>query len=90
VDGNSTGQTIDGGGGGAIFVRGGRFKVHTVKFLRNRCERSGPDVGGAAIRVLDQYQDLPVYVVRSTFGGAAARAGSAPTAVRSAASGCRG
>ena len=27
VDGNATGETTDGGGGGAIFVRGGRLKI---------------------------------------------------------------
>ncbi len=70
VDGNSTGQTTDGGGGGAIFVRGGRFKVVNDRFFRNRCELTGPDVGGAAVRVLSQSQGLPVYVVNSTFGGA--------------------
>jgi hypothetical protein len=70
ADGDATGETMDGGGGGAIFVRGGRFRVVDSTFLRNRCDETGPDVGGAAIRVLDQSQDLPVYVVRSTFGGA--------------------
>jgi hypothetical protein len=68
--GNSTGQTFDGGGGGAIFVRGGRFKVVNSRFFQNTCESTGPDIGGAAIRVLSQYQGLPVYVVHSTFGGA--------------------
>jgi hypothetical protein len=33
------------------------------------CAGLGPDVGGGAIRVFDQYQDLPVYIVNSTFGG---------------------
>jgi hypothetical protein len=70
VDGNSTGQLEEGGGGGAIFVRGGRFKVINSRFLHGACEASGPDLGGAAIRVLSQYNDLPVYVVHSTFGGA--------------------
>jgi hypothetical protein len=70
TDGNSTGQTFDGGGGGAIFVRGGRFKVVNSRFFKNRCETSGPDIGGAAVRVLSQYQGQPVYVVNSTFGGA--------------------
>ncbi|MFO0556473.1 MAG: hypothetical protein U0269_00505 [Polyangiales bacterium] len=69
VDGNSTGQTTDGGGGGAIFVRGGRFKIINSRFFRNRCEDTGPDIGGAAVRVLSQYQNRPVYVVNSTFGG---------------------
>jgi hypothetical protein len=52
VDGNSTGDTVEGGGGGAIFVRGGRLKVVGSRFFRNRCDETGPDLGGAAIRVL--------------------------------------
>lgn len=56
-------------GGGAIWVRGGRFKVVNCRFFRNECARTGPDLGGAAIRVFSQYNDLPVYVVHSTFGG---------------------
>jgi hypothetical protein len=75
VDGNATGETTDGGGGGAIFVRGGRFKVVSSRFFRNACDPTGPDVGGAAIRVLSQSQGLPVYVVGSTFGGAAGQGG---------------
>ena len=71
-DGNATGASgdYDPGGGGAIFVRGGRFKVVKCKFIGNVCDSTGPDVGGAAIRVFDQYNDLPVYVVDSVFGGA--------------------
>jgi hypothetical protein len=57
-------------GGGAIFVRGGRLKVVNSRFFSNRCDDTGPDVGGAAVRTLDQYHDLPVLVVNSTFGGA--------------------
>jgi hypothetical protein len=75
ADGNSTGEQTDGGGGGAIFVRGGRLKVVNSRFVRNRCDGTGPDLGGAAIRVLDQHRDLPVYVVSSTFGGAAGQGG---------------
>lgn len=69
VDGDATGETMDGGGGGAIFVRGGRFKLVNTRFFNNRCDDVGPDVGGAAVRVLSQYEGLPVYVVNSTFGG---------------------
>ncbi len=58
------------GGGGAIFVRGGRFKIVNSRFFNNHCDESGPDIGGAAVRVLSQYDGLPVYVVNSTFGGA--------------------
>lgn len=32
IDGNATGQTEEGGGGGAILVRGGRFKVVNSRF----------------------------------------------------------
>lgn len=76
ADGSSVGQTTDGGGGGAIFARGGRLTVLSSTFVRNRCDPTGPDVGGAAIRALGQYHGLPAYVVRSTFGGAAGQGGS--------------
>jgi hypothetical protein len=68
-NGNSTGQTTDGGGGGAIFDRLGRLRVVNARFSDNRCDGTGPDLGGAAIRALDQSHDLPVYVVSSTFTG---------------------
>lgn len=67
VDGNAKG--LDPDGGGAIFVRGGRFKIVSSRFFGNACDEVGPDVGGAAVRVLSQYEGLPVYVVSSTFGG---------------------
>ncbi len=73
--GNAAGLRAEGGGGGAVFVRGGQLKIVNSRFVKNRCERTGPDVGGAAVRVLDQYQDRPVYVVHSTFGGAKGRGG---------------
>src|SRR5688572_15545811 len=38
TNGNSIGQTFDGGGGGAIFVRGGRVKIVNSRFFKNRCE----------------------------------------------------
>jgi len=67
VDGNSKGADPD--GGGAIWVRGGRFKIVNSRFFNNVCDDVGPDVGGAAVRVFSQYHGLPVYVVQSTFGG---------------------
>lgn len=57
-------------GGGAIWIRGGRFKIVNSRFFNNRCADVGPDVGGAAVRVFSQYEGQPVYVVNSTFGGA--------------------
>lgn len=67
IDGDARGE--DPYGGGAIFVRGGRFKVINSRFFRNECDDVGPDVGGAGIRTLSQYEGLPVYIVNSTFGG---------------------
>jgi hypothetical protein len=69
ANGNSTSES-EYSGGGAIWVRGGRLKVVNCRFFNNKCATSGPDVGGAAIRVFSQYNNLPVYVVNSTFGGA--------------------
>lgn len=68
IDGNSEDET-EYNGGGAIWVRGGRFKVVNCRFFNNVCAGLGPDVGGGAIRVFDQYQDLPVTIAHSTFGG---------------------
>jgi Chlamydia polymorphic membrane protein (Chlamydia_PMP) repeat len=67
ADGNSTGASYDGGGGGAIFARGGRLKIVHSRFARNRCDPTGPDLGGGAVRALSQYHNLPVTIVRSTF-----------------------
>ena len=67
ADGNSTGQRFDGGGGGAIFARGGQLRIVNSVFSGNRCERDGPDIGGGAVRALSQYRGRPVSVVNSTF-----------------------
>jgi hypothetical protein len=65
--GNSTGQHFEGGGGGAIFDRGGRLRIVNSVFTANRCDHYGPDLGGGAVRALSQYRGLPVYVVGSRF-----------------------
>jgi predicted outer membrane repeat protein len=82
TDGNSTGLTTDGGGGGAIFDRGGRLKVINSRFTGNRCDSTGPDLGGAAIRALNQSQNLPVYVVNSTFTGGVCSNGSGLSSIQ--------
>lgn len=69
ADGNSINET-EYDGGGAIWVRGGRFKAVNCRFFNNVCSSTGPDVGGGAIRVFSQYNNLPVYIVNCTFGGA--------------------
>ena len=79
--GDSTGERTEGGGGGAIFVRGGRFNVVGARFTGNRCEATGPDLGGAAVRVLDQFHGLPVYVVSSTFTGGVCSNGGALSSI---------
>lgn len=69
ADGNSTTET-EYEGGGAVWVRGGRFKMVNCRFFNNVCTSTGPDLGGAAVRVFSQYNGEPVYVVNCTFGGA--------------------
>jgi hypothetical protein len=81
TDGNSTGQQFDGGGGGAIFARGGQLRIVNSVFAGNRCERDGPDIGGGAVRALSQYNDLRVYVVNSRFSGNACSNGGALSSI---------
>ena len=73
---NSNGRDIDRGGGGAIYALGGQLKIVNTTFLGNRCDRAGPDLGGAAVRALEQYRQRPVYVVHSTFRGGRCSNGS--------------
>ncbi len=40
IDGDATGEDPD--GGGAIFVRGGRFKIVNCRFFGNTCDPAGP------------------------------------------------
>ena len=75
--GDSTGQRYDGGGGGAIFARGGQLKIVDSTFVDNRCDRTGPDLGGAAVRALSQFHDR-----LCTSSAARSPAGAAATAPR--------
>lgn len=70
VDGNATSGEDGFDAGGAIWVRGGRFKIVNSRFFNNRIAEVGPDTAGAAVCVFSQYQNRPVYVTNSTFGGA--------------------
>jgi hypothetical protein len=70
VEGNASGQSYGIGdvyGGGAVFARGGRLSIINARFERNRCESTGPDVGGAAVRALETSRASPVFVVGSSF-----------------------
>jgi hypothetical protein len=69
VNGNSKNEK-DYDGGGAVYAQGGRLKIVNCRFFNNVCAETGPDVGGAAVRAFQQYQNQPVYIVNSTFGGA--------------------
>jgi hypothetical protein len=69
VHGNSSAES-EYDGGGAIWARGGQLKIIGSRFFNNTCIDTGPDVGGAAIRAFSQFENRPVYVVGSTFGGA--------------------
>jgi hypothetical protein len=40
------------------------------RFFNNVCASKGADVGGGAVRVFSQYNNQPVYVANTTFGGA--------------------
>jgi hypothetical protein len=70
-----------GGGGGAIYAEGGQLKVVNSRFLGNRCYATGPDLGGAAIRALAQYQDRPVYITSDTFRGGVCSNGGALSSI---------
>lgn len=63
------------GGGGAVYVRGGRLKIINSRFFGNVCDDLGSDVGGGAVRVLQHVNggsvSRPTYIVNSTFGGKA-------------------
>jgi hypothetical protein len=73
VDGSVMLGNTEAGGGGAIYVLGGRTKIVNSRFFNNLCDPSGSDVGGGAIRIQDFATggtvNRPVYVVGSTFGG---------------------
>jgi predicted outer membrane repeat protein len=81
IDGNSTGQHFDGGGGGAIFARGGRLRIVNSTFSGDLCDHYGPDLGGGAVRALSQYDNLPVYVVGSRFADNACSNGAALSSI---------
>jgi hypothetical protein len=68
-------------GGGAIFDEGGQLKVVNSGFFDNRCFRSGPDLGGAAIRALGMWTRSPVYITRDTFEGGRCSNGSALSSI---------
>ncbi len=79
--GNSTGQRYEGGGGGAVFDRGGQLRIVDSVFSDNRCDSTGPDVGGAAVRALSQYRGRPIYVAGSQFSGNVCSNGAALSSI---------
>jgi hypothetical protein len=81
ANGNSSGDKDWGGGGGAILSYGGRLKIVDTTFVGNRCDRTGPDLGGGAVRARFQYHNLPVYVVSSRFRGGRCSNGAALSSI---------
>jgi hypothetical protein len=69
------------GGGGAIYDLGGRLKVVNSRFVDNRCYHVGPDLGGAAIRVLEQWKGKPVVISKDSFRGGRCSNGSALSSI---------
>ena len=67
TNGRSIGDDPD--GGGAIFVRGGRFRAINARFLDIQCDPVGPDVAGGAIRITGTASGQMSYLVNSTFDG---------------------
>jgi hypothetical protein len=82
-DGNAATPQTPGNpeGGGAIFASGGRLHVVHSHFIDNRCFHSGPDLGGGAIRALEQWQGRPVHITRDTFRGGRCSNGSALSSI---------
>jgi hypothetical protein len=68
-------------GGGAIFDLGGQLKVVNSRFTGNRCFRTGPDLGGAAIRALAQWRNQAVYITGDTFRGGRCSNGGALSSI---------
>jgi hypothetical protein len=68
-------------GGGAIFAEGGQFKAVNSRFIDNGCYPTGPDLGGAAIRALAQWDNRPVYITDDTFRGGRCSNGGALSSI---------
>ena len=68
-------------GGGAIFAEGGQLRVVNSRFIDDACYKSGPDLGGAAIRAIGMFRGRPVYINRDTFRGGRCSNGSALSSI---------
>jgi hypothetical protein len=68
-------------GGGAILAEGGQFKAVNSRFIDNRCFKTGPDLGGAAIRALAEWRSRPVYITSDTFRGGVCSNGGALSSI---------
>jgi len=75
------GTPYGGGGGGAIYAEGGQLKVVNSRFIDNRCYKTGPDLGGAAIRAITPWSQRPVYITSDTFRGGVCSNGGALSSI---------
>jgi hypothetical protein len=64
-----------------VFVRGGQLRVLESVFTSNRCDPTGPDLGGGALRVLSQFEGRPVIVATSTFDANSCSNGAALSSI---------
>ena len=81
ADGNSTGEKRRPGRRRRDLRAGRAGRIVNATFLRNRCDATGPDMGGGAVRVLSQYRNQPVYVVGSRFSGGVCSNGAALSSI---------
>ena len=81
ADGRADSPDLEAGSGGAVYARGGRLRIVNSRFVDNRCTPTGPDHGGAAVRVLDQHRDRPVVVRGSEFTGGVCSNGGALSSI---------
>ena len=57
------------------------MKVVDARFISNRCDATGPDVGGGALRMLSQFEGRPVIVATSVFSANRCSNGGATSSI---------
>ena len=66
ADGNATGETTTAGAAARSSCAAAGSRSSTRSSLDNRCDQTGPDLGGGAVRVLDQHAAAPSTYVGCT------------------------
>ena len=81
ADGDATGETVRGRRGRRDLRARRPAEDRRSTFTGNRCDPTGPDLGGGAVRALSQHAGRPVYVVGSTFTGGVCSNGAALSSI---------